>query len=387
MHRRIRQSLGTIVCVAVAATVVGCGSSKKTSSTSAASTTSSTKQFSPAVQANLRQAVNGFVGTGKFPGMVVGISSPQGSFLYATGYSDLATHAPLQTNQVFRIGSITKTFTATVVLQLAQQGKLSLSDPLSKYEPQIPNASKITIRELLNMTSGIRHGDSPLPNAKNPQKSLTPQQVIANTTSHPLLFAPGTKYSYSDTGYLILGEVATKVTGTDIGTLIQRQILQPLGLHHTVYDPSSPLPSPTAHGYRYVHGQTLDTTNWNEGWAAAAGAMASTVGDLERWAPALATGKGILNQSMQQQRLQMVNTGVGASYGLGILQYLASFGHDGEVMGYNGTVLYSPQAKTAIVALGNTSPILNVPQQQTLESLPYVVLALAKALPPSLASG
>jgi D-alanyl-D-alanine carboxypeptidase len=375
--------------MAVAATVAaGCGSSsKKASSTSSTSTPASTKQFSPAVQANLRQAVNGFVGTGKFPGLVVGVTSPQGSFLYATGYSNLATHAPMQTNQVLRIGSITKTFMATVILQLAQQGKLSLNDPLSKYEPQIPNASSITIRELLNMTSGIRHGSSPLPNAQNPQRSLTPQQVIANTTRRPLLFTPGTKYSYSDTGYLILGEVATKVTGTDIGTLIQRQILQPLGLHHTVYDPSSPLPAPAAHGYRFQHGQAQDTTNWNEGWAGSAGAMASTVGDLEAWAPALATGKGILNPSMQQQRLQMVNTGVGANYGLGILQYGASFGHDGEVMGYNATVLYSPQAKTALVVLGNTSPLLNVPQQQTLESLPYVVTALVKALPPSIGGG
>jgi hypothetical protein len=78
---------------------------------------------------------------------------------------------------------------------------------------------------------------------------------------------------------------------------------------------------------------------------------------------------------------------VGANYGLGILQYGASFGHDGEVMGYNATVLYSPQAKTALVVLGNTSPLLNVPQQQTLESLPYVVTALVKALPPSIGGG
>jgi D-alanyl-D-alanine carboxypeptidase len=307
--------------------------------------------------------------------------------LYAAGYSNLATHAPSQTNQVFRIGSITKTFTATVILQLAQQGKLSLSDPLSKYEPQIPHASSITIRELLNMTSGIRHGTSPTPNAQNPQSSLSPQQVIANTTSHPLLFAPGTKYNYSDTGYLILGEVATKVTGSDIGTLIQRQILTPLGLHHTVYDPSSPLPSPTAHGYQFVQGQAQDTTNWNEAWAGSAGAMASTVGDLETWAPVLVTGNGVLNAAMQQQRLQMVNTGQGITYGLGIAQITGFLGHDGEVYGYNSTMLYSPQTKTTLVVLGNTSPILNKPPQPTLETLPYVATALVRALPPPNGSG
>jgi D-alanyl-D-alanine carboxypeptidase len=197
LHRRIRRVLGATCCVAAAAVAAACGSSSKSSSTTTASSapaTSTAHQFSPAVQAKLRQAVQSYVGNGKFPGLVVGISSPQGSFLYATGYSDLASHTPLQTNGVFRVGSITKTFTATVILQLAQQGKLSLNDPLSKYEPQIPHASSITIHELLNMTSGIRHGSSPFPNAQNPQKSLTPQQVIANTTSHPLLFAPGTKY-------------------------------------------------------------------------------------------------------------------------------------------------------------------------------------------------
>jgi D-alanyl-D-alanine carboxypeptidase len=386
LYRWIGRVSGAIVCAAAVA-VVGCGSSKKSPSTATAGTTPSAHQFSPAIQAKLRQAVNGFVGTGKFPGLLVGISSPQGSFLYAAGYSNVATHAPLQANEVLRIGSITKTFTATVILQLAQQGKLSLNDPLSKYEPQIPNASSITIRELLNMTSGIRHGSSPFPSAQNPQKSLTPQQVIANTVKHPLLFAPGTKYSYSDTGYLILGEVATKVTATDIGTLIQRQILTPLGLHHTVYAPGPPLPSPTAHGYRYVHGQAQDTTSWNEGWAGSAGTMASTLADLEAWAPALATGKGILSPSMQQQRLQMVNTGQGISYGLGIAQITGFFGHDGEVVGYNATMLYSPQANATLVVMGNTSPLLNVPAQPTLETLPYVADALVKTLPPPLGSG
>jgi D-alanyl-D-alanine carboxypeptidase len=391
LHRRIRRVTGAIVCAAVAAVANGCGGSNKSPSGSTASTTATTtasaRQFSPAVQTKLRQAIQSYVGTGKFPGLLVGISSPQGSFLYAAGYSDLATHAALRTNQVFRIGSITKTFTATVILQLAQQGRLSLSDRLSKYEPQIPNAPNITIRELLNMTSGIRHGTSPTPNARNPQTSLSPQQVIANTVSHPLLFAPGTKYSYSDTGYLILGEVATKVTGTDIGTLIQRQILTPLGLHHTVYDPSSPLPAPAAHGYRYVHGQAQDTTSWNEAWSGSAGAMASTVGDLETWAPVLVTGNGILNPSVQQQRLQMVNTGQGISYGLGIAQITGFLGHDGEVMGYNATMLYSPQTKATLVVLGNTSPLLNVPQQPTLETLPYVATALVKVLPPPIGSG
>jgi D-alanyl-D-alanine carboxypeptidase len=365
----------------VVAALAGCGSSSKSSSTSTASTSPSAHQFSAAAQVKLRQAVQGYVGSGKFPGLVAAVSSPQGSFVYAAGESNVAMHAAMQANEYFRIGSITKTFTATVILQLAQQGKLSLNDPLSKYEPQIPNAASISIRELLNMTSGIRHGSSPLPNAQNPQKSLTSQQVIANTVKHAPLSAPGKAYNYSDTGYLILGEVASKVTGTEIGTLIQRQILAPLGLHHTVYAAGTTLPAPTAHGYKYAHGQAHDATNWNEAWAGSAGAMASTVGDLQAWAPALATGKGILSPGMQQQRLQTVSAGSGTSYGLGILGIGGYWGHDGEVAGYDSLVLYSPQTKTTIVALGTTSPLANVPAQPTLEALPYVAAALIKALP------
>jgi CubicO group peptidase (beta-lactamase class C family) len=194
-----------------------------------ASTTFSANRFNPAVQASSASRFRVTCATGNSRVSWSAFSSPQGSFLYPAGYSNLTTHAPLQPQWFFRIGSVTKTFTATVTVQLVQQGKLSLNDSLSKYEPQIPNASKITIRELLNMTSGIRHGTSPTPNAQNPQESLTPQQVIANTTTRQLLFTPGTKYSYSDTGYLILGGVATKVRAPEGPPPVHRLAAAPPG--------------------------------------------------------------------------------------------------------------------------------------------------------------
>jgi D-alanyl-D-alanine carboxypeptidase len=110
--------------------------------------------------------------------------------------------------------------------------------------------------------------------------------------------------------------------------------------------------------------------------------MVSTVGDLEAWAPALATGKGILNARTQQQRLQMVSAGPGLSYGLGVLNITGYLGHDGEVAGYNSVVLWDPVRKAAIVVLGTTSPLTNLPRQPTLEILPYVATALVRALPP-----
>jgi D-alanyl-D-alanine carboxypeptidase len=289
----------------------------------------------------------------------------------------------MSTGDVLRVGSITKTFTATVILQLAQQGKLSLNDALSKYEPQIPHASGITIRELLNHTSGLVHGGTGNSYFQHPQQSPSAQQVIANAVAKPLLSPPGKAYHYSDVGYLLLGEVAQKVTGTDIGTLIQRQILTPLGLHHTVYAPGTSIPSPAAHGYVTQKGKQSDTVNWDYAFGGSAGSMASTLSDLEIWAPALATGKGILSPAMQQQRLSgMVNvTGApGVTYGLGVFEVGGFLGHDGEVPGYNSVVLYSPQKQETAIVLGNTSPIINIPQQPNLESFPNMLTALSQAL-------
>lgn len=109
--------------------------------------------------------------------------------------------------------------------------------------------------------------------------------------------------------------------------------------------------------------------------------MASTVGDLATWARALLTGSGILSPSVQAQRLQMVNTGSGATYGLGILKITGFLGHNGEVAGYDSVALCSPQVKLTVVILGNTSPTLNEPPQRTLETLPYVATAVVKAIP------
>lgn len=386
MRYKIRVTTAAVLLIAATAiAIAGCGSSSKSSSSSATTTTATppAKSFSPATQAKLRQAVQSFVGPGKFPGMVVAVLSPQGSFTYATGYSDLAGHTPMSTSNVLRIGSITKTFTATVILQLVQQGKLSLNDALSKYEPQIPHASSITIRELLNHTSGLQHGSPGKSYFQHPQQSPSPQQVIATTAAKPLLSPPGRAYHYSDVGYLILGEVAQKVTGTDIGTLIQRQILSPLGLHHTAYAPGTSIASPAAHGYVTQHGKQSDTTNWNYAYAGSAGSMASTLSDLEVWGPALATGNGILSPAMQRQRLSgMVNvTGAaGVTYGLGVFEVGGFLGHDGEVPGYNSVVLYSPQKKETAIVLGNTSPIVNIPAQPNLESFPNMLTALSQAL-------
>lgn len=276
-----------------------------------------------------------------------------------------------------------------MILQLVQQGKLSLDVKLSQFEPQIPNASNITIRELLNHTSGLQTNAPSVAKQvfSEPEKSWTPQQVIAADVALPPLSSPGAAYHYSDTGYVILGQIATKVMHTDIGRLIQRQVLAPLGLHHTAYAPGATIPSPSAHGYLLRKGRQIDTTNWSYSYASSAGSMASTLGDLKIYAPALATGDGLLGASTQQQRLSFVSTGApGLTYGLGILKAGDFLGHDGEVAGYTSIMLYAPALHVTIVVLGNTSPLLNRPPDPNGEpaSLATQLLEIAQ---PSAASG
>jgi D-alanyl-D-alanine carboxypeptidase len=145
--------------------------------------------------------------------------------------------------------------------------------------------------------------------------------------------------------------------------LIQRQVLVPLGLHHTTYAAGATIPSPATHGYWIKKGQHVDTTNWNFEFTSSAGSMASTIGDLQKWAPALATGNGILSPAIQQQRLMTVPTNIpGITYGLGIFRAGPFLGHDGEVYGYNSWMLYSPTQHVTLIVLGSTSPAINRPR-------------------------
>lgn len=348
----MRGVLGVLACVVVLA-LAGCGGGSSHSSVTTG-----------AVDAQMRRAAQSFMTAHRFPGLAVGVWWPRGTFVQGLGIADAASGTPMSPGDYFRIGSITKTFTATVILQLVQQGKLSLSDPLSKFEPQIPHSSQITIRELLNHTSGLRTGNGAVTREaiQHPQTPVPARREIAATVRQPLLSPPGQTYHYSDVGYEILGEVAAKVTHTALGTLIQRQVIAPLGLSHTAYAPNPPVPPPAAHGYLLRAGRQLDTSGWSYAYTSSAGSMVSTVGDLKTYAAALATGSGLLSPATQQERMTFVPTNIpGVSYGLGILEIGPFLGHDGEVTGYNSIMLYSPAQRITVVVLGSTSPTLNQP--------------------------
>jgi len=153
----------------------------------------------------------------RIPGAIVYVNDPgQGSWSTALGMGNLATREPMQVTNYMRVGSIAKTFTATIILQLVDQHKLRLDDPVSKYQPQVPNGAHITIRELLNMSSGLFAYDSDEGYEQaalaNPYKVWQPEELLAIAFKHPQVFAPGKGYLYDNTNYILLGLIMQQLT-------------------------------------------------------------------------------------------------------------------------------------------------------------------------------
>jgi D-alanyl-D-alanine carboxypeptidase len=314
--------------------------------------------FSPRQKAGIARLVRSTMLGSYHPGMVVGIWAPgRGTYVRAFGTANAARGRRLRVTDRFKIGSITKTFTASIVLQLAQEGKLSLDDPLSKWKPSIRSAAGITVRQLLNHTSGLPNYAPSLDRQvrRNPFRRLTHAQIIDPALRQP--YTPNGIFNYSNINYFLLGEIAQMVTKKPLATLLRRRIFRRFRLRHTAFVPGSVLPSPFAHGYQFPGGHRIDVTRWPTWYGWAAGSIVSTLGDLKRWARIVATGRGLLSPAMQQQRLTFVPTGAtGIGYGLGIFQYGAFLGHDGAVYGYDSTMLYSPTLRSTFVLLGTSEP-------------------------------
>jgi D-alanyl-D-alanine carboxypeptidase len=260
-----------------------------------------------------------------------------------------------------RIASITKTFTATVVLQLVEEGMLSLDDRLGHFITGIPNGDGITIRQLLGMSAGIyNYIHDPLiavDYVADPLLPFTPEQVVDIVRAHGEAdFPPDAEVRYSDSNYVLLGLIIEQVTGRSVAAEITDRIILPLGLTGTSYPDTPEMPAPYAHGYLGEQpGDPLrDVTRSNPAVAAAAGAMISTVADLKTWAAALATG-ALLSPALQAERLAVrpFAQSPTAGYGLGILDVYGFLGHSGGIFGYSSWMLYDPDTRATIVIVTN----------------------------------
>lgn len=253
--------------------------------------------FSRETQEQLDAALDDTMSQAKAPGALTGIWAPEGDWVVAKGKADVESGSAMKTIDVIRIGSITKTFTATLVLQLVDDGKVGLEDKIAEYVPDFPNGDRITIRQLLCHTSGIQEWaeDDELRRdvLENPE-SWDVDKMIDTIGQKPLLFEPGADFSYSNVDYFLLGKVIEKVSGKTVRENIQERIAEPLGLKNTFLPEGPTYEGDVVHGYEESDGEIADTTGSktaeivNYDLAYTAGGMVrlmTFIGGRRRWLP------------------------------------------------------------------------------------------------------
>ncbi|MDA5285541.1 serine hydrolase domain-containing protein [Streptomyces sp. Isolate_45] len=330
-------------------------------------------QLTPAVAARLDAALRRVMRETGVPGAIVGLWAPgKGSYVRTFGVADKATSAPMTTGLHVRIGSETKTFTVTALLRLVDRGEVGLDDPIGKYVEGVPNGDRITLRELAGMRSGLFNYSLDADFIKRlesaPEKPISPRRLLDYSFKHPVQFAPGARFDYSNTNLILLGLVLEKVTGRPLNEIIERDVIEPAGLRSTVFPTNAALPVPYAHGYtdQTPSGSTVDATGWNPSWAWAAGAMASDLDDLRSWARTLATGT-LLKPATQAERLRTTPMNIpGDGYGLGIFNIQGWIGHNGSIPGYEVLPVYLPEAQATMVILLNTDDLHDGQEPSTL---------------------
>lgn len=299
-------------------------------------------------------------------GVQVRVTDGRESFTARSGVARVGGHRPVPTNGHFRIGSITKTFVSTVTLQLVGEGKVGLDTPVSTYLPSLlPDGDTITVRNLLQHTSGLYNYTDAMP--LDPAgfetirfKPYEPRELVAMSTSRPLDFPPGTKWSYSNTNYIVIGLVIEKVTGAPYEQAIQDRILRPLRLSHTsVPGHRVAMPQPHAHGYSQPTSPPVDVTTLNPSWGWAAGEMISTTADLDRFMSALLQGRLLAPAQLAELTKSLPFT---SGYGLGIAEIplpcgVTVYGHDGGIPGYASVAVSTKDTTTRLELSITTGPV------------------------------
>jgi D-alanyl-D-alanine carboxypeptidase len=307
------------------------------------------------------------------PGIVLLVDTPEGRYLNAAGVANLEDGTPMKVDDRLEIGSNTKSFTIVLLMQLHEEGILSMDDPLSKWFPDyaasLPNGDQITLRQMANHTAGLWDyangvigggaGDPALL-----EKSYSPEELVQFAVDNgTALFAPGEEgqWEYSNTGYILMGMIAEKATGKSLKDLYQQRIFDPLEMDSAVLIEGVPQGDEiTAHGYYWQDGEVLDTTNWNasQGWSA--GALAMTAADLATYGHALAAGELFENPDSLTEMTTFVPYASMrlAPYGLGLLDIIGDgtvWGHGGETLGFQSLWYTNPEKGILVVGLTNSA--------------------------------
>jgi D-alanyl-D-alanine carboxypeptidase len=279
-------------------------------------------------------------------------------FRGARGSASIELNVPLSPDQVFRLGSVTKQFASAAVLKLAEQDRLNLDDTLDKFVPNYPGGNRITVRMLLNHTSGIRsYTDIPGRMTWQIQKDLSTAQLIDSFKNEKPDFAPGGGWNYNNSGYVLVGAVIESVSGMSWHAYLDQTFFKPLQMMHTGYGDETLAVIPG-----HVMGYTLNGENWavahylSMTQPHAAGSLVSSVDDLLRWNLALHTGK-LLKASSYAQMTTPIGEAVAHDYGFGIghgtLRGETIYEHGGGIFGFNTALLYMPKSRVSVAVLLN----------------------------------
>lgn len=316
-------------------------------------------------------------------GELVGLSLAvmrDGRIVLAQGYGIRAQESgqPVTEETMFAIGSITKQFTSACILLLAEEGKLSVNDKVAKYYPNLTRANDITLLDLMNHVSGYPDY-YPLDFVdRRMLKMIAIDEVIRQYGTTKLDFEPGTRYSYSNTGYLILGRVVEKVSGEPFGQFLSRRILNPFGMNHTLYEPDPK-------GTEFAQGFTTFALSLPEvavpegkGWIAAAGGLYSTPSDLAKWDLALMEGKVFEPESYKlmttpRKLADGRLTGYGCGLSVGVRNGELLLSHNGAVSGFYATNVMMPSTRSGVIVLSNfeaSNVVASINRQIVLSLLP-----------------
>lgn len=328
------------------------------------------------------------------PGVLVGIDTPRGSAEVRSGLGDVAAGTPVPWDAKFRIGSFTKTFVATTVLQLVGEGRISLEDPVERWLPGLVtgngnDGAAITVRQLLQHTSGLPEYLAEMTHLfdqagfeEHRFDTLTPEEAVALAMKSPPTFAPGTDWSYSNTNYVLAGLVIESVTGSTWQDEVRTRIIEPLGLHRTSTPVTSPsIPDPHAIGYEAFpgegateedprYGEPIDATELNPSWGGAAGEMISTTGDGNHFLRALMSGEVLAPAQLAEMQETVAATEFeenwpGVRYGLGLMSVPQScglsWGHGGDIHGFMTRNGVSSDGSRSVMVSINTDSLVPAP--------------------------
>ena len=271
------------------------------------------------------------------------------------GWANLEWKIPHTAATKFRLGSVTKQFTAAAILLLEEKGKLKLDDPLSRFVPSAPEAWKpLTVHQLLTHTSGVPNFTSFPEYGTWKLSAQTPAQVMTHLRDKPLDFVPGEKFRYSNTGYILLGWIVELASGQSYETFLREQIFKPLGMNDSGYDSNTAVISQRASGYVPGSNGLTNAPYIDMHVPHGAGALYSTTGDLLRWTQGLFGGKLLSAASLDK-----MTTPFKSDYAFGLTVSEAKgrkvIAHGGGIEGFNSQLAYYPEGKVTVVVLANVN--------------------------------